>query len=335
METVWTYVIWAGVVLAAWLCTVGIMFWKLTRREPYPLHHREWLYRKIEKSPLAEWVPVLRRGADWLNDTPYDDAWVLGDDGQSMHARLFLHRDQLNEGRLMILCHGYHSDPEVDFGASAEEYYNAGMHLLVIDQRAHGDSEGERVCFGVKEGYDIRNWCWYVRREYPKMEIVLCGVSMGATAVLRAAAMPNLPRNVIGVIADSAYTNPYREFQYVLRRHGCFLPGIFLGPLRLVCRKWAKFDMRAFDTTQEVPKITVPVLFVHGEADKLVPPSCTRANYDACTSPKTLLMVPGAGHAVSWLADQPRYREVLHQFLQSLPDRRDLPRESTTAAESK
>ena len=67
--------------------------------------------------------------------------------------------------------------------------------------------------------------------------------------------------------------------------------------------------------TGGMKKITVPVLFVHGEADNFVSPRNTLENYAACTAPKQLITVPGAGHGVSYLVDRERCdREIKALF---------------------
>ena len=41
----------------------------------------------------------------------------------------------------------------------------------------------------------------------------------------------------------------------------------------------------------------------------------TRENYEACASPKRLLTVPGAGHAVSYYVDTPAYTNAVTDFM--------------------
>jgi fermentation-respiration switch protein FrsA (DUF1100 family) len=64
----------------------------------------------------------------------------------------------------------------------------------------------------------------------------------------------------------------------------------------------------------------VPVLFIHGTDDKLVPVEMTYKNYIACNAPKELLVVPGADHAVSCYVDPERYRRALVDFFEKCED---------------
>ena len=58
----------------------------------------------------------------------------------------------------------------------------------------------------------------------------------------------------------------------------------------------------------------VPVLFIHGTDDRFVPIEMTYENYKACVSPKRLLVVPGAEHAMSYLIDKESYEKTVKEF---------------------
>lgn len=51
-----------------------------------------------------------------------------------------------------------------------------------------------------------------------------------------------------------------------------------------------------FDSLQKTKRLTMPVLYVHGTDDDIVPPDMSERLYAATPSPKELLLVPGAGH---------------------------------------
>ena len=61
-------------------------------------------------------------------------------------------------------------------------------------------------------------------------------------------------------------------------------------------------------------KSRIPVLFVHGTEDTVVPVSMTYENYKACAAPKELLIVPGADHGMSYFLDKHRYEAALKAF---------------------
>jgi alpha-beta hydrolase superfamily lysophospholipase len=71
---------------------------------------------------------------------------------------------------------------------SASLYAGAGYSVLMIDLRAQGRFEGERVTMGYKEVRDVRGaLLWLNERGFAPGEVVLHGFSLGGATVLRAA----------------------------------------------------------------------------------------------------------------------------------------------------
>ena len=77
--------------------------------------------------------------------------------------------------------------------------------------------------------------------------------------------------------------------------------------------------MRAKDysTIDAMKKCNVPVLFIHGTEDTFVPIEMTYENYKACTSYKELIVVPGAGHGMSYFTDKAKYEKAVTSFWES------------------
>ena len=66
-----------------------------------------------------------------------------------------------------------------------------------------------------------------------------------------------------------------------------------------------------FDSMSKMAKVTMPVLVVHGAADRFVPSRFSQQLYDAATAPKELLLVEGGGHNNSMRTGADRYRQAL------------------------
>lgn len=139
---------------------------------------------------------------------------------------------------------------------------------------------------------------------------------MGSSTVLMATGLP-LPPTVKGVIADCGFTSAWEEFKNVLKV-GMHLPvHPLLEATNLVCRLVAGFGFRDYSTLEAMKVNQLPILFIHGEADTLVPRQFTLDNYHACRSQKRLVSVPGAGHGLSYLVDTPKCQQALREFLQA------------------
>ena len=69
-----------------------------------------------------------------------------------------------------------------------------------------------------------------------------------------------------------------------------------------------------FDTIDKIRDVRMPVLFVHGAADRFVPARFSQALYEAARAPKRLLLVDGATHNNSMRVGQDEYREALQEL---------------------
>jgi pimeloyl-ACP methyl ester carboxylesterase len=98
---------------------------------------------------------------------------------------------------VFLMVHGYRSCGFDDFCGAVQNMTRDGFGCMVIDQRAHGLSEGNTICFGVREREDVREWALFLEKEFPGMPVILDGISMGAATVMAAAAL-DLPENVRG-----------------------------------------------------------------------------------------------------------------------------------------
>jgi alpha-beta hydrolase superfamily lysophospholipase len=74
-----------------------------------------------------------------------------------------------------------------------------------------------------------------------------------------------------------------------------------------------------FDSLDKIALVRMPVLFVHGAADRFIPARLTQALYDAARAPKRLLLVEGATHNNSMRVGSDEYRDALRALFE-LPD---------------
>jgi hypothetical protein len=68
----------------------------------------------------------------------------------------------------------------------------------------------------------------------------------------------------------------------------------------------------------EIGGVQVPVLFFHGDNDKIVPIRLGRALYEAAPSPKEFVVIPGAGHNDTFYVAGKGYFDKLESFLDKL-----------------
>ena len=294
------------------LLVVGILMTNYAfRRRPIP----DALDPDVLKT--TDWVkyePNISNAAAWLKTKDVRDLHVVSYDNKLLYGR-FIPAE--NAKATIIQFHGYRSHFAVDFSASMRYYNEQGYNLLMVDQRAHGKSQGKFITFGVKERYDVLSWVTYVSlmlgEDHP---IFLGGLSMGGTTVCMAADL-DFPGNVRGIIADCGFTSPADILGY-LSEYGYKIPRAISVPFLNICSHlFCGFGLKDASTTEALANTKLPVALFHGLDDKLVPCDMSRKSYDACASRKVLTEFPGAGHGTSWLKDTARYQQVLEEFLDS------------------
>ena len=241
---------------------------------------------------------------------PHEDWTLKNIEDLTLHAKKFSPATDSN--RWAILIHGYGRDGTFAYDY-AEEYLKRGWNVLIPDLRASGASEGKFITMGNYESYDVFFWAKKISDAYPDAKIILHGVSMGAATALMTAALE--PQNVVAVVEDCGYTNAYEMFTAQLEK----IFGLPEFPAMLcadwVC--WIKTGKKISDAApiKVVDKIKVPVLFIHGDADKLVPFEMMTRLFDACAAPKEKFVVEGAGHADAKNKNPDAYFAKVFEFL--------------------
>ena len=248
----------------------------------------------------------------WRRQRLHDRVTSTGWDGVKLVGHWF---PQQNAARIVLAMHGWRSSWTADFGAIAPFFQKSGCSILFAEQRGHGESEGEHIGFGMLERHDVLEWVRWLRETCGEAQpVYLAGVSMGAATVLMAAGL-ELPENVHGILADCGFLSAQDAWKHVSEqnlhvRYG----GIRRALASRQCRKRIGMAADDYTTLDAMAQCRVPVLFIHGTEDRFVPVQATLENYRACAAPKRLLLVPGAGHAVSYHKDQKRYEDAVLDF---------------------
>lgn len=300
------------IVAAAALMTAAIAYvcYRMAFYNPKPKHVDP---ERID-IPEGEIYEVFRdRMTDWVRWTrslPREDVEIRSFDGLTLRGKYY---EYAPGAPMELMFHGYRGNAERDLSGGVYRCFALGRSVLIVDQRSCGNSEGDTITFGIKEHRDCLAWLDYaVKRFGPEQKIILTGISMGASTVLMAAGR-ELPSNVIGVLADCGYTTA-REIMMEVIRQMKLPPKLCYPFVRLGAKLYAGFDPDGYSALEAAPKIRVPVIFFHGDADDFVPCSMSRKNFDACTGRKKLVLVPGAGHGLAFPVDEESYLQELRTF---------------------
>lgn len=259
--------------------------------------------------------PLIAQRKEAMIQQTHEDVWTEAEDGLKLHATWY---PQGDKQKVVICFHGYTSEGTKDYIAISDYYFANGYSMLLVDERAHGQSEGKYIGFGCLDRKDGIKWInWILEECGEKVQILLHGTSMGGATVLMMSGL-SLPGQVRGIVSDCAFTSPKEVFTHVLKNmmHMPAFPMMQIS--EVLNRSLAGYSLDECNAAREVKKATVPILMIHGSADTFVPAYMCDEIYENIASPKKKLIVEGAAHAESYYKDMEAYEKALTEFIGAL-----------------
>lgn len=238
---------------------------------------------------VAEDAPVPRvAGASRV-----EEVWLETDDGVRVHGIHAIRDDAIAE---LIFFHG-NAGNLYDRLDNVAMLVRSGFSVLIIDYRGYGKSEGTPSEEGLyADGEAALRHVARTRGVEPG-RIVLFGRSLGSTVAIELGT-----RVAVGaIIIESGFTSA-RDLAGV---HYSWVPGMLLRSMT-----------HEFASLSKVPRLRAPVLYVHGNADSIVPMRMGRQLYEASSEPKEWYEIAGAGHNDTWFVGGPTYFERLVDFVE-------------------
>lgn len=246
-----------------------------------------------------------------MKETPFEEVSIHSLDGCRLYGKLYCIKES---APLVIFFHGYHGVYAWDGYGFFKICKRNGINILMVDERAHGKSEGSAITFGVKERYDCKLWTEYAaERLGENTDIFLAGVSMGAASVMMASEL-DLPKNVRGIVADCGYSEPAAIIKETVRKMKLPVKPVY-WLIKLGARIFGQFDLEETTALNAVKKLQIPILFIHGKQDSVVPFAMHEELYESCTGRKERVLIEGADHANSAMTDYETYETAVMQFL--------------------
>lgn len=270
------------------------------------LRQRELIYRP--NSQLA-----MLPSASAFN-LPYQDVWIPIAHSQSrLHAWwipapsrqekfALLPNEPTNiltaPKTMLYLCGVGRNMGDYNYLARVSAFRQLGFSVLVFDYRGYGLSQGSFP--HELQVYEDSQAAWnYLRdtRRIPSEQIVIYGESLGGAIALDLAIKHP---DAGGLIMQSSFTSMAEVIQHrkVLQ----------IFPIDLLLTE-------QFNSLSKMRSLHIPVLFLHGQGDSVVPFAMSQQLYNAAAEPKQLFLIPDADHVRIYQPGNYSYLKAIQQFV--------------------
>ena len=264
-------------------------------------------------SDYNEWVKPLN---EWADNAPQEEFTIQSDRGEKLKGYYWPPENNEKPEVIVVGVHGYHSSHKGDPYSFLKHYHDRGYVFFACDHTATSSSEGKYVGFDYFESMDLRKWIDFLSEKFGEdVKFILHGVSMGASTVMKLAG-PSCPKQVIMIIEDCGYTSAKDEFIYIAQSNGIKKPEPIYKAMNQLNKRLAGYDFAETDVREEVKNASVPILFIHGDADDFVPTKMAYELYELCPEEKrTLKIIEGAPHASSVMIQTEEFYKAIDSFI--------------------
>ncbi|HTB05881.1 MAG TPA: alpha/beta hydrolase [Bacteroidia bacterium] len=212
------------------------------------------------------------------------------DDGQTISGLLI---KRGGSKHVMLYFHGNGGSLDT-WQWVANDLKELDCDMLIIDYRGYGKSTGS---FSESGFYldAVASYDYLVAAGYDPDDIIIYGRSLGTGIAIDLATK----RKARGLILES----PYTSITAVAKVHYPYLlPGLL--------------SRYKFNSLEKAPKLTLPVLIIHGDSDELIPSKEAEELYSAIKSTKTFTLIKGGDH--NNLIHFPEHNRAIADFLNRL-----------------
>jgi alpha-beta hydrolase superfamily lysophospholipase len=259
----------------------------------------------LDFSPAQEWIE--KKGYQTLQLTSSDGLLLKGKLVRDPSSHLFF-----------LCCHGYRGNwhSHTLFASDLNKHLEA--NFFFNDHRSCGDSEGSYLTMAYKEEKDLKQWIEEIVRLDKDAVIVLYGVSLGGSTVLRTLG-DDLNSHVKAVIADSSYFDAYEECSFIVHKTLKGLTGLTMKGVNMYAKLILKINLADGSLQKSLEAAQIPVLLLHSEQDDFVPFSNLDRIYQAlpATIRKTEKPFKEAPHALVYYFNKEEYIQTVLAFLQA------------------
>ncbi|MGL5693461.1 MAG: alpha/beta hydrolase, partial [Peptostreptococcaceae bacterium] len=255
-------------------------------------------------------------GIDYKNyeTIPKEEISIKSHDNLTLKG--YYHNVNPNSKKVVIINHGYTANHYVAYQFT-DIFFEEGYNVLLIDMRSHGQSEGVFVSYGYNESKDIDKWVKWVKRKIGSDAYIgLHGQSMGAaTMLLYGGSHEN---EVKFVISDCGFSTAKDAIKFQFKQAKVpFFPLYDLARLKI--KRKFNFDFNKISPKDIIANSNIPVMFIHGIRDSIVPVWMSEDMYNSKKGPKDMIYIaPNANHVKSYTVNKEEYKSKIKLFLNNL-----------------
>lgn len=277
---------------------------------------------------LQPWVDSLQ------NAGALRDFYLESDRGERLHA-LYIEAAEPTR-KTAVIVHGYTDNSirmlHIGYLYNRQLKYN----VLLPDLHGHGPSSGNEIQMGWLDRLDVLEWTATADELFGRnnetvsigdstylrssgTEMVVHGISMGAATTMMVSGEVEHGINqqpfIKCFVEDCGYTSAWDEFRSELKEQYGLPAFPLLHTASWLCKQEYEWDFREASALNQVKKCSLPMFFIHGDADTYVPTWMVYKLYEAKPQPKELWIVPGAKHAESYKDYPQEYTERVKNFV--------------------
>jgi pimeloyl-ACP methyl ester carboxylesterase len=229
-----------------------------------------------------------------------DQQTLLTADGVRLNA---VHRPGLDQEWAFVVCHGFTGSWRGAHMARIIEAFRPFGGVIAFDFRGHGRSRG-RSTVGDLEVFDLHaavEWA----RVLGYRNVATVGFSMGASVVVRhgglcASGVHSSTTDAVVSVSGPGWwfersTLPMKWIHWLVQNPVGRLVSDVALKTRILPDGWDPVPESPVELAHRIAP--VPLLVVHGDADRFFPVGHAEALYAAAKDPRQLWIEPGFGHA--------------------------------------
>lgn len=200
-----------------------------------------------------------------------------------------------NDDKVIVIVHGFYNSKDSVLLRKLADELSKKYSVFMYDLRGHGNSSGS-FAWTSKEGGDLEFVLNYLKQKYSKIAVI--GFSLGGSISINTLSKPeNKADSLICVSAPSDTSKVDYKWWALDPENDIFYTLLTSEGRKGKGVRWGPFWLKKEKPVDNIGKINIPVLFIHGDKDWVIGSWHSKALFEKTTAPKKLVIIGGGPHA--------------------------------------